>query len=112
MTLLSWYAYAFGALFCTTSVWTLYLLFIKGERVDEPNLPVSGWGMPDLEPVRQKRVDKPTNWEFHQLFAMVKLVDGTECSNPLVMRRWDGNRWLYRVPTQDELYDYKSREAW
>lgn len=53
------------------------------------------------------------DWQFHQLFGMVKLVDGNECREPLVMRRErpDGG-WQYRLPTEAETRDYLSRDGW
>lgn len=28
------------------------------------------------------------------------------------MRRWIGNRWVYRAPTEQEMQDYLASEAW
>lgn len=37
------------------------------------------------------------NWHFH---------------NQIKMRRWDGQRWVYREMTQEEYDEQQSRLAW
>lgn len=52
-------------------------------------------------------------WQFYQNFRLIKLSDGSECREPLVMRREraDGG-WQYRLPTEAETRDYLSRDGW
>lgn len=42
-----------------------------------------------------------------------KPVAGGGMSLPILMRKLDDDgRWIYRYPTEDEVEDYRSRDAW
>jgi hypothetical protein len=53
-------------------------------------------------------------WEFYKLmpWQKVKLIDGSEYKNDLVMRRKMNNIWVYRAPTEAETFRDFSEWQW
>jgi hypothetical protein len=57
MTFLWCVAVFFGAMFFVKAGWLFYLLVIKREGVNDIDAPASGWGSPELGPMKLRRID-------------------------------------------------------
>lgn len=52
-----------------------------------------------------------TEWQHYTCFFKKRLLDGTWASGRLMRRKVNGE-WQYRKPTDEELFEKFSREAW